>query len=150
MSGHKKSAILPDAFLERIEALQQRAGDEDEHFTAWFAERIGVERTTIYGWTYRDVVPLYAMRALEHLERIAELEEELQEARTAREKIEFTRAARDRVVQEIYSDLRRVRPKVQHAVGSFMAGLEELEEAVRREAGGIAWDEEKLRREAAS
>jgi len=142
------SSIDPDVFLERVQQLMARIGEEDAHFTAWIADRVGIERTTVYGWTYRDTIPLYALRSLEHLERIAELERKVLEIRADREDFAFTRAARSRVVSEIYSDLRRVRPKVQHAVGGFLSALEELEEEVRRAAGGVAWDEDDLRREA--
>lgn len=118
---------LPSAeFLKRIERVHGRIGDPDQGAVGWFAEQIGRTASTIYKWDEDDhQVPCYAVRMLEILEKLAELDESR----------ELLPASRRKRAAQLADELREIRGALKRHLGGVLETLERGEQAMRRLSG---------------
>lgn len=118
---------LPSAeFLKRIERVHGRIGGPDKGAVRWFAEQIGRTASTIYKWDEDDhQVPSYAVRMLEILEKLAELEESRELLPSSRRK----RAA------QLADELREIRRALKRHLAGVLETLERGEQVMRRLSG---------------
>ena len=115
------------------EVMRRAAALNGDDAVKLLAHELCLTRESIERWKRRGHVPAKAVRAIERLE-------ELRSARMAPGEETFDRRARERVVLEIYRELRQLRRRVEHSSAIFLEALGALEERVRDECGTFAGD----------